>query len=185
VRCMPATLCCIQSLSCLADLRLSVYTRRLQEQQRRLSHQAASSSSAPCRLAQADSLQAQTRSAFSRSFYCVHCVALATDSRLREKKQTMVLAHAHVWQRRACSTQRPTSSRHAGRRGRRRAAAAAAASAAGLRTREREVAEAVASTGSARTDVVYDAVVIGGGVGGLTAATQLAAKGASVLVLEK
>ncbi len=47
------------------------------------------------------------------------------------------------------------------------------------------MAEAVASTGSARTDVVYDAVVIGGGVGGLTAATQLAAKGASVLVLEK
>ncbi len=91
----------------------------------------------------------------------------------------------HVWRRRACSTQRPSASRHAGRRGRRRAAAAAAASAAGLRTREREVAEAVASTGSARTDVVYDAVVIGGGVGGLTAATQLAAKGASVLVLEK
>ena len=31
----------------------------------------------------------------------------------------------------------------------------------------------------------YDAVVIGGGMGGLTAATQLAAKGAKVIVLEK
>ena len=34
-------------------------------------------------------------------------------------------------------------------------------------------------------DVEYDAVVIGGGMGGLTAATQLAAKGAKVIVLEK
>ena len=31
----------------------------------------------------------------------------------------------------------------------------------------------------------YDAVVIGGGMGGLTAATQLAANGAKVIVLEK
>ncbi|KAK9790545.1 hypothetical protein WJX73_008664 [Symbiochloris irregularis] len=37
----------------------------------------------------------------------------------------------------------------------------------------------------ASVDVVYDAVVIGGGMGGLTAATQLAAKGAHVAVLEK
>ena len=37
----------------------------------------------------------------------------------------------------------------------------------------------------ASTDVLYDAVVIGGGMGGLTTATQLAAKGAKVLVLEK
>ena len=34
-------------------------------------------------------------------------------------------------------------------------------------------------------DEEYDAVVIGGGMGGLTAATQLAAKGAKVIVLEK
>jgi len=34
-------------------------------------------------------------------------------------------------------------------------------------------------------EVEYDAVVIGGGMGGLTAATQLAAKGAKVIVLEK
>ena len=34
-------------------------------------------------------------------------------------------------------------------------------------------------------DAEYDAVVIGGGMGGLTAATQLAAKGAKVIVLEK
>ncbi len=34
-------------------------------------------------------------------------------------------------------------------------------------------------------DVEYDAVVIGGGMGGLTAATQLAANGARVIVLEK
>ena len=34
-------------------------------------------------------------------------------------------------------------------------------------------------------DNEYDAIVIGGGMGGLTAATQLAAKGAKVIVLEK
>lgn len=37
----------------------------------------------------------------------------------------------------------------------------------------------------APTDVQYDAIVVGGGMGGLTTATQMAAKGAKVLVLEK
>ena len=34
-------------------------------------------------------------------------------------------------------------------------------------------------------DVLYDAIVVGGGMGGLTTASQMAAKGAKVLVLEK
>ena len=33
--------------------------------------------------------------------------------------------------------------------------------------------------------ILYDAVVVGGGMGGLTTASQMAAKGAKVLVLEK
>lgn len=33
--------------------------------------------------------------------------------------------------------------------------------------------------------IVYDAIIIGGGMGGLTTASQMAAKGAQVLVLEK
>ena len=37
----------------------------------------------------------------------------------------------------------------------------------------------------APTDFEYDAVIIGSGIGGLTTATQLAAKGAKVVVLEK
>jgi len=37
----------------------------------------------------------------------------------------------------------------------------------------------------APTDVLYDAVIIGSGMGGLSAASQLVAKGAKVLVLEK
>ena len=63
--------------------------------------------------------------------------------------------------------------------------AAAAAVEAAVRAPEREAAGTAASVGSAPTDVVYDAVVVGGGVGGLSVATQLVAKGASVLVLEK
>eukprot|EP00873_Tetraselmis_striata_P044416 jgi/Tetstr1/464680/TSEL_009432.t1 len=41
------------------------------------------------------------------------------------------------------------------------------------------------TAGEASQDVVYDAVVVGSGIGGLTAATGLAAKGAKVAVLEK
>ena len=37
----------------------------------------------------------------------------------------------------------------------------------------------------APTDFEYDAVIIGSGIGGLTTATQMAAKGANVVVLEK
>ena len=37
----------------------------------------------------------------------------------------------------------------------------------------------------APTDGEYDAVIIGAGMGGLTTASQMAAKGAKVLVLEK
>jgi glycine/D-amino acid oxidase-like deaminating enzyme len=46
-------------------------------------------------------------------------------------------------------------------------------------------AAAAHQTQQASTDTMYDAVVIGGGMGGLTTATQMAAKGARVLVLEK
>jgi prolycopene isomerase len=37
----------------------------------------------------------------------------------------------------------------------------------------------------AATDVEYDAVIIGSGMGGLATASQMVAKGARVLVLEK
>ncbi len=37
----------------------------------------------------------------------------------------------------------------------------------------------------APNDEEYDAVIIGAGMGGLTTASQMAAKGAKVLVLEK
>lgn len=48
-------------------------------------------------------------------------------------------------------------------------------------------AELQLQKGSAKapTDFEYDAVIIGSGIGGLTTATQLAAKGAKVVVLEK
>lgn len=37
----------------------------------------------------------------------------------------------------------------------------------------------------AATDITYDAIIVGAGVGGLSAAAQMVAKGAKVLVLEK
>lgn len=44
---------------------------------------------------------------------------------------------------------------------------------------------AVSRNGPAPTDIEYDAVIIGSGMGGLSTAAQLAAKGAKVVVLEK
>ncbi len=42
-----------------------------------------------------------------------------------------------------------------------------------------------AAAAKAPTDIVYDAVIIGSGMGGLSTAAQMAAKGAKVVVLEK
>lgn len=44
---------------------------------------------------------------------------------------------------------------------------------------------AVHPSSRAATDFEYDAVIIGSGIGGLTTATQMAARGAKVVVLEK
>lgn len=46
-------------------------------------------------------------------------------------------------------------------------------------------ADAPVKAGGAPTDIEYDAVIIGSGMGGLSTAAQLAAKGAKVVVLEK
>ena len=48
-----------------------------------------------------------------------------------------------------------------------------------------EATDDVASANTSNDSVVYDAVVIGAGIGGLVAATQLALKGAKVALLEK
>ena len=50
---------------------------------------------------------------------------------------------------------------------------------------ERKAAASAQQAQQAPTDVLYDAVIVGGGMGGLTTATQMASKGAKVLVLEK
>lgn len=39
--------------------------------------------------------------------------------------------------------------------------------------------------GTPDPNVLYDAIIVGGGMGGLTTASQMASKGARVLVLEK
>jgi prolycopene isomerase len=61
-----------------------------------------------------------------------------------------------------------------------------------LRRRRRQAATRAATatapslvSDDAPTDVEYDAVIVGSGMGGLTTAAQLAIKGAKVVVLEK
>ena len=41
------------------------------------------------------------------------------------------------------------------------------------------------TTGGPDPNVLYDAIIVGGGMGGLTTASQMASKGARVLLLEK
>ncbi len=79
-------------------------------------------------------------------------------------------------QPRRCSGQQ----RHAAR-----CAAAAVDGEVGARQPVRTSAAARRQAVQAPMDVLYDAVIVGGGMGGLTVATQMAAKGAKVLVLEK
>eukprot|EP00798_Chlamydomonas_sp_ICE-L_P018623 gene18623-25138_t len=60
-----------------------------------------------------------------------------------------------------------------------------AASGIPMRSRYPPLEESVTLPTDAAGDVVYDAIVIGAGVGGLSAAAQMVSKGANVLVLEK
>lgn len=80
----------------------------------------------------------------------------------------------------------------AGRQARRQAAAAprrqrqhVAVAAASASQATPSPAASSSSAPSAPTDVEYDAVIIGSGMGGLSTAAQMAAKGAKVVVLEK
>jgi prolycopene isomerase len=82
----------------------------------------------------------------------------------------------------------------AGRQARRQAAAApcrqrqhvvAAAAASATPATPSSAASSSSSAPSAPTDIEYDAVIIGSGMGGLSTAAQMAAKGAKVVVLEK
>ncbi|KAL4439820.1 hypothetical protein ABPG75_002821 [Micractinium tetrahymenae] len=54
-----------------------------------------------------------------------------------------------------------------------------------LATTAAAAAEAPVKAGGAPTDIEYDAIIIGSGMGGLSTAAQMAAKGAKVVVLEK
>ena len=76
-----------------------------------------------------------------------------------------------------CAPGAPRLRQAAAVRQRRRAASGATVAAA--------APEAPARSGGAPTDIEYDAVIIGSGMGGLSTAAQMAAKGAKVVVLEK
>lgn len=62
-------------------------------------------------------------------------------------------------------------------------AAAVAAISASERTRKSQLPTHISD--DPPTDIEYDAVIVGSGMGGLSTATQLAASGAKVVVLEK